>query len=194
MARRLRLGIDFDGVVSDTIAAMIAYAAEHDGVTLSPRECLPPDGPARLGAERYQGLIAETHGTPYALEMPPIAGAVEALAALAARHDVVIVTARGGSAFVHAGTWLERAGVRGVLHDVVSAHGTTKPAVARRLRLDVVLDDWAANLAGMPPGVVPVLWTAAHNAGDPVPPPARRVDGWDAFALLVDRLAAAPRL
>ena len=49
MARRLRLTVDFDGVVPDAVGAMIDYAAAVHGIHLAPHECLVPAGPARLG-------------------------------------------------------------------------------------------------------------------------------------------------
>ncbi len=168
MARRLRLGIDFDGVISDTIAAMIDYASAVHGIDLAPHECLVPAGPARLGVEAYQALIADAHGTEYALGMPAIPGALEAIADHGARRDAVIVTARGGSAFDHTSTWLARAGLRDVLQDVVSSRGVTKAEVATRLGLDVLLDDVPANPQDLPRSVVPASWSAVYNDALPV--------------------------
>lgn len=174
----MRIGIDFDGVVCDTIAAMISYAASRHGLTLSLLDCIAADGPAGLSVEHYVQLIEDTHRTDYAMEMQPIAGAIEALTGLAATHDLFIITARREAAFENARRWSEQYGLTAHIEEFVSASGTSKAALSESLRLHALIDDFPRNLEGFPATTLPILWHAEYNADVAITPPMVRVRGW----------------
>lgn len=178
----MRIGIDFDGVITHTMPAMVAYAARQLDMTLTELECMRPAGPLRLGEEGYLALIRDTHETPYALTFAPTNGLVDAMTHLRADHELFVVTNRAGAALDRAEEWLAAHGVRSALAAVVHAStGSGKVEAARRLKLDVMLDDWPENLGGLDAATRRILWSAAYNMDAAIPPRVRRVDGWDSF-------------
>lgn len=174
----MRVGLDFDGVICDTIAAMIAYASATRGLTLAPLDCIGPAGPAGLDAEQFVRLVEDTHRTEYALRMLPVAGAIEALQQIARDHDLLIVTARREAAFENAKRWAAQFGLTPVIREFVSTAGTTTASAAATLALDVLVDDLPQHLDRLPPRVTPVLWHASYNAEVVVVPPMVRVERW----------------
>lgn len=95
----MRVGLDFDGVISDTIPPMIEFARMTHGIELSPFDCVAPSGPAGLEMDAWLQFIADTHATPYALSIPAVDGAVAARRWLSVSHELVVVTAFRGNAF-----------------------------------------------------------------------------------------------
>lgn len=174
----MRVGFDFDGVICDTIAAMIDYARATQGRTLVPLDCIRPGGPAGLDAEQFVRLVEDTHRTEYALRMLPVAGAIEALQQIARDHDLFIVTARREAAFENAKRWTAQFGLTPLIREFVSTAGRTKAAAAATLALDVLVDDLPQHLEQLPPGVIPVLWHASYNAEVVVVSPMVRVERW----------------
>ncbi|MSQ31490.1 MAG: hypothetical protein EXR64_05665 [Dehalococcoidia bacterium] len=184
----MRIGIDFDGVLAHTMPAMVAYAAEHIGIALSEAECMRPGGPIRLGEAGYVALVRDTHETPYALTFASTEVTFEALQRLSEAHEVFVVTNRAGAALARAEEWLTARSMRAMLSDLVSAStGAGKADAARRLGLDVLLDDWPENLVGLDAATQPVLWSASYNLDASLPAGVRRVHGWAAFAEAIER-------
>lgn len=188
----MRVGLDFDGVISDTIPSMIEFARVTHGLHLSPLDCVAPDGPAGLGSEVWLRLITDTHATPYALSMPPMFGTADGLARLSDRHEVVVVTARRGGALENTRIWLDHHGLAGHVADIVSSAGKTKADIAHELGLALLVDDVIENLHGLCGPVVPVLWDAIYNRDALVDTWIRRVSGWSDVTDLVRTLAAIP--
>lgn len=181
----MRLGLDFDGVISDTIPQMIAFARTEHDLELSPFDCVAPGGPAGLTPDVWLQLIADTHNTPYALSMPPTFGAVPALRDLSVRHEVVIVTARRGEALANSEAWLEQAGLGACVRSIVSSAGRTKADVADELGLAALVDDVLENLRDLHGEAHPILWDAVYNRDVPTDSRVRRVHGWADLAALL---------
>ncbi len=174
----MRVGLDFDGVIADTIPAMRAYARDRHGLELAPSECVMPAGPERLGLDAYRQLVADTHETEYRLTFPLTLGATDGLRALARRHDLFVVTARHSGSLENAVRWLELNGLADCFSDVRSSVGPAKSELVATLELDCFVDDmpmtfqtWSANAA-------PLLWDADYNRNLKVEQRVRRVTGW----------------
>lgn len=182
----MRIGVDFDGVVCDTIAAMITYAERTHGLRLAPLDCISANGPAGLDVAAFVRLVEDTHRTEYALTMPAMRGAVEALSVLSGTHEVVIVTARREQAFANARRWSERIGLAPAVTDFITSSGTTKAAICDAQHLDALIDDIGGNLQGLPDHVLPILWDTTYNADFEVVPPTVRMSDWSRLAALIE--------
>lgn len=180
----MRLGLDFDGVISDTIPRVIEYARAMHGLELSAFDVVAPGGPAGLVFDTWLQLITDTHGTPYALTMPPTDGALPALKHLFESNHIVVVTARRGQALDYASAWLAQTGLAGYVNDIVSSAGTTKAEIAHGLGLAVLVDDVVENLRGLRGETVPVLWDAVYNQSAHAAK-IRRVRGWTGLVTLL---------
>lgn len=183
----MRIGVDFDGVVCDTIAAMITYAADTHGLELTPSDCIAANGPAGLDVATFVRLVEDTHRTEYALRMQPVDGAIDALRQMARDHELFIVTARREAAFAYAQRWVSQFGIASLIREFVSTAGTTKSAVCTALALDMLIDDLPHHLDGLPVGVTPVLWGTAYNTGAPIVAPMVRAEDWRHVVALVER-------
>ncbi|MEI6666204.1 MAG: hypothetical protein WCL53_08655 [Chloroflexota bacterium] len=177
----MRIGIDFDGVICDAIAAMIAYASTRHGLQLSALDCIAANGPAGLTTDEYTQLIVDTHRTDYQFEMQPVADVVDVLQRLADAHELFVVTARRDAGLENAVRWSDMHGLTPHIRQFVSSGGTTKAALCDSLQLDVLIDDFERNLDGLPASVLPVLWHAEYNAEALIEPPRERIASWLEF-------------
>jgi uncharacterized HAD superfamily protein len=185
----MRLGIDFDGTVTDAPGMQRAYAVRRWGVELSELQVMRAGAVPVLGEERYASMGDALWG-PLTAVTPPQKGALRVLGRLVADHEVDIITARHGNQAAFARRWLA---VRGIGVRVVNTSAQPKIEACARLGIDVLLDDdilrqGEALLAG---GTLPVLYEHPHNRDAPRPEGMRSVASWGAFANLVQQLEAA---
>src|SRR5690606_29421920 len=75
----------------------------------------------------------------WTLAMPPLPGALEAMRALSAEHELYVVTARYGHEAEWAARWVDRHGL--AVEEVVHTDRAPKSDACRRLGLSVLLDD-----------------------------------------------------
>jgi 5'(3')-deoxyribonucleotidase len=183
----VRVGLDFDGVIADTIPAMILYARQHVGLELEPRDCVMPGGVARLGLAVYRHLVEVTHATSYALTFGPTAGALEAIPELARHHDLFVVTARSKESFANAEQWLDQRGLSACFVSVYSSGGPAKSEVVEALGLDCFVDDAPRTFEGWRSTARPVLWHTDYNESHHVTPPMIRVRDWTELSVAAGR-------
>lgn len=175
----MRVGLDFDGVIADTIPSMISYARNHLGVNLRPEDCVVPGGPQRLGTEGYRELVRVTHETPFSLTFQPTRGAVEWLPRIAAEHELVLVTARHQEAFTNAERWLDAHGFASCFAARHSSGTAAKSVVVELLSLDCYVDDLIPTFIDWPLAVTSLLWDAPYNRSRAVGPRVQRIAGWN---------------
>lgn len=183
----MRLGIDFDGTVTDAPGMQRAYAAERWGVELSELQVMRAGAVPILGEARYASMGDALWG-PLTAVTPPQVDALRVLGRLVADHEVDIITARHGNQAAFARRWLA---VRGIGVRVVNTSAQPKIEACARLGIEVLLDDdilrhGEALLTG---GTLPVLFEHPHNREAARPEGMRSVPSWGAFAALVEELA-----
>jgi 5'(3')-deoxyribonucleotidase len=139
---RLRIGLDFDGTLADTVGAGATYLREVEGITLQPHELIWPPGLQYLGRERFMQMLADDRFMEV-LEFVP--GALEVTRSLMEFADVFVVTARYEEETAPARRWLDGHGLRFV--DIVSTDNGSKVDACRALRLDIHFDDTLTHTA-----------------------------------------------
>lgn len=186
--RRLRLGIDLDGVVADFNAGWIARYNQEFGTELLPEHVDIWDAPTLLTHFTDMGQFwswARTSGGGASIFriLEPYHGAIDALHDLARRHHVAIVTTKPAFAIHDTYEWLaeHRVPTREVhiVDDKTTVH------------CDVYLDDADHNLralrAAHPAATVCRFvrpWNESHDG-------VTDVADWAQFARVVDRVTGA---
>lgn len=175
----VRIGIDFDGTIADTTDTKMRYARDVLGEIVTPLETWSPDGPARLGIERFREMARAAHRE-HTLMTRPLAGSLEAVARLATQHDLYVVTARDDEEIEWATRWLSERSLP--FRDVVYTRRASKLEACRGLRLDVLIDDMPRVLEDVATaGIGAVLIETPYNLALPRHPLVEAVSHWDEF-------------
>jgi uncharacterized HAD superfamily protein len=177
----LRIGLDFDGVITDcgdlkSIAAMELY-----GVNIPPKdfkkEFVVGNGLLTMNQYRkLQQVIYETHE--WGLRMEMVDEWIPSYLNLLERegHKLVVVTSRGGAALDVARKWSRRQNIDHYF-ELVGTGGQSKVDALRGF--DLYVDDDFDKLEPLV-GIVPqlFLFSWGYNMNAPVHGVAKRVSSW----------------
>lgn len=177
----MRIGLDFDGVITDcgdlkSIAAMGLY-----GVKIPPEDFKKEIvvGRGLLDAEQYRELQRVIYETPeWGLRMKMVEGVQYHLNHLDREgHKLVVVTSRGGAALDVAKEWSRRQNIDHYL-DFVGTGGQSKVEYLRGF--DLYVDDDLDKLEPLV-GIVPqlFLFSWGYNMHITVNGIAKRVSSWE---------------
>lgn len=184
----MRIGLDFDGVISDCGDLKCKAAKRLFGVDI-PIERFKKElvvGEGILTYEQYRNLQDVIYGTrEYGMLMEAVPGVLEGVARLRGDgHEVRVITSRDGEMLVIAREWAERKGL--AIDFTGVGHGKSKADAATGL--DLYVDDDFDKLEPLV-GVVPhrVLFSWGYNRHVDVRDVASRVASWEE---LVGKVAA----
>lgn len=188
----MRIGLDFDGVISDCGTLKCLAAKTMYGVDIPSSEFKKElvVGRGLLTQPQYRELQNAIYGTwEYGQRMEPVPGVIEGIAALkSAGHDVRVVTSREDVMLQIARDWAASRGLElpfeGVGHD--------KSKAVAAAGLDVFIDDDLDKLQPLV-GIVPhrFLFSWGYNDHIVEGDVARRVASWQEFLERVDELHKA---
>jgi len=186
----MRIGLDFDGVISDCGRLKCQGAKMLYGVEISPerfkKELVVDTGILTL--EQYRHLQKQIYSNrEIGLTMLPVEGVFEFLPKLQQEgYDLMIVTSRGEKESEIAREWMKQKNISVKLVGV--GGGVSKTDACRGL--DVYIDDDLDKLEPLV-GVVPnrFLFSWGYNQHIEVPQIlAKRVESWERFYQEVSRL------
>jgi len=106
---RLRIGLDFDGTLADTVGAAEAYLREIEGIMLAPHELMRPPGLKQLGGERFEQMLVDER---FIEQLKFVPGTLGMARSLMADADIFLVTARNEWQTKLLQLWLEEHGLR----------------------------------------------------------------------------------
>ncbi len=167
----MRIGIDLDGVVVDSIGKWIEVMNRGLGTNYRPGD-LPdthstPERAAYCNRHEVEMLIAPG----------PMAGAAEALAALRAKgHELIVITARSPRLRGLTEAWLDSYGMQ--VDRLHFLEGAGKIPVARAEGVDLIVEDTPRNALALAEAGIPVLLFAAPYNREVRHPLIRRCEGW----------------
>jgi len=185
----MRIGLDFDGVISDCGTLKCEAALRLYGLSI-PMERFKKElvvGGGLLTMEQYLALQDDIYGKwEIAQHAKPVPGVLEAVPELLRRgHEVRIITSRSGVTLEVARNWAK---LHGLTLDITGVgHGVSKAEAAAGL--DVFVDDDLDKLEPLV-GVVPhrFLFSWPYNGHIDEGATAKRVASW---AELMERVAIA---
>jgi hypothetical protein len=149
------IAIDFDGTIADINRMKVAWVRRHLGIEMTVGQadatsCIP-----LIGRDEYTRMGDEVFSHGGTMATDPTPGALDALGRLAAKHRLVMLSARGGDRLPSAEAWLDQHDVRGLFAEARSSQGATKAAVVEAAGAQALLDDDTRHL--VIPGDYPFL-------------------------------------
>jgi uncharacterized HAD superfamily protein len=167
----MRIGLDLDGVVVDSIGRWIEVLNRHAGTAYQPGDLPETYGTPELAA------VSDRHELEMLIAPGPMAGAVGALRRLSAQgHRLIVITARAPRLRRLTEAWLDYYGI--AVDRMHFLEGGSKVQVALEERVEVMVEDAPKNALALAEGGVPVLLFGAPYNRDVRHPLIHRCDGW----------------
>jgi len=179
----LRIGIDIDGVIVDTIN----YVASELSKYLN-RKVTPDEVAHKLERiENIAGIFAE-NGERLLCSLDPLEDAVDSINKLAEEHDVYIISARFHVHYDITVEWIKKHGIKA--EEVIFTEGKGKLAVCREKGIDVFIEDSVKNALELADnGIKVILFSAEYNSSvkreDII-----RCDNWKCILKAIDMIMA----
>ncbi len=185
----MRIGLDFDGVISDCGKLKSDAAKRLHGLNIPPeqfkKEIVIREG--HLTADQYYDLQKTIYGTrKIGFLMEPVAGMLESIPQLlASGHTLLIVTSRGEVELEIAKEWSINQGL--TLEFVGVGYGVSKAVACTGL--DIYIDDDLDKLEPLV-GIVPhrFLFSWGYNSHIDEGVIAKRIGSWREFLKAIESL------
>ena len=179
----MRLVADIDGVCADTLPVMLNMLNRHYGKSYTLSDCRDYCVWQLYGGPEAYEFLVQCYPVIFATARP-VSGAPEALRLLEAEGwEVAYLTARNERYARLTREWLQRYGFP---RPWAVYHSFDKPAAARALRPDVIVEDSASNAQELAAaGFTVALLDYPYNYSCSG---VHRVRGWDGLLILLDYL------
>lgn len=182
----MRIGVDLDGVIVDSIPRWIEVLNRGSGRKFGPYELPPTHSTPELAA------YSDRNELEMLLPVQPVAGAVRALQHLRRRgQTLVAVTARAPRLRRLTEAWLDYFGIE--VDQLYFLEGASKAPVAVTERLDLLVEDTPHQALAVAAAGIPVLLFAAPYNSEATHPFIRRCDGWAAVVQEIEGLERLSR-
>lgn len=172
----MRIGIDIDGVVSDSYPAWLEELNRHYGKNITVLEDYEIHLVFDVPWDDMNDFFVEN--VDHLLSMPkPVPGAKEGIENLCREgHEVVYITARRPEEEQITREWLTKFGIP---HDTVLFSGfKSKVDLVKQWKMDAFIEDHLANAQGISAAGIPVfLLTTSYNQGE-LPAKVIRCKDW----------------
>lgn len=198
MLRGLRIGIDVDDVLAESLPAYMEAFRNRFGHEVRIEEAAweifrryPEISPTQMW-----GFFSELEATDFLGTRPVYPEAAAGVRGLAAAgHRLFVVTGRLSQHRDHTRRLLQRAGLLELFEDLVHRDGEAaaeyKPRIVRELRLDILIEDELhVALAAARVPIPVLLFDRPWNQAD-LPPGVRRVADWQEVLRLIAAQSAA---
>ncbi|HWI54034.1 MAG TPA: hypothetical protein VNT01_18000 [Symbiobacteriaceae bacterium] len=153
----MRIGLDLDGVVANSVPNWIAILNSRFGTNYGPGELPDTHGTPEMAA------FCDEHLIELLLPVRPMAGAAEAVSRLRREgHELVVITARSPSVSRLTEAWLAYYGI--AVDRLHFLEGGGKAATARAEGIDLLVEDTPKHALAVAEAGIPVLlFGAAYN-------------------------------
>lgn len=153
----MRIGIDMDGVMINTIDFIASELTKHFGYQITTDEIAH-----RLGEVEGASEYFRSKGEYLLCSLQPIEGAVEVINCLNEEHDVYIISARFKTFYASTLQWLKKHGIN--VKEVIFTEGKGKSDFCRKYKIDFFIEDSVDNaLEIAAAGIKVILLTTEYN-------------------------------
>lgn len=189
----LKIGLDFDGVISDCSQLKVQAAKQLYNLTIPAqdfkKELLISKG--LLAAEQYRHLQIQIYETrPLGFQMTPVPEVLDYLQKLTTHHYVEIVTSRWGESSLIAQEWLHQQSPNLNIKITGIDYGQTKAQALQGF--DIFVDDDLDKLEPLV-NIVPhrFLFSWGYNHHLTAGSVAQRVNSWPDLYQQIEKIAAS---
>ncbi len=144
--KKMNIGIDFDGVISDSTRLKIELARKIYNIDLLPEDCSVENiERAGLSREQYRELVTRIYSTELTLKLDEVPDARNMIDLLRENNQIHIITSRSDEEAAYAKRWLERFGV--TYNKLINTNEGSKLLVCQEHGIDAFVDDTYKKLA-----------------------------------------------
>ena len=145
------VGVDYAGILADTNLIKARWIREDLGRDMPAWQCDRTSCVPVIGAEPYEAIANVVYEKEWSMQASPVAGALDAVNALSMCGKLYVVSARLAHRMAFARKWLEQRDVARLVNGFLSFAGSDKKALCTQYGLQVLIDDDARHLEGLPP-------------------------------------------
>lgn len=182
----MKIGVDFDDVLSQTMQAIADFHNENYGTHLTFEDMTSTNFEEIWGGTREEAVkkIHDFHFSPYGLNTPSIEGAREVLEKLKKNNELFVITARNDETRKISGEWVEK-NFPGIFSGIYFTNQfankaiTTKHKVCDNLNIDIFIDDnfkYASDC--VKPNRKVFLFNYPWNQSEALPEGITRINSW----------------
>lgn len=154
---QMRIGIDIDGVIIDSINYVAKELTQYLG-----REVKPDEVAHNLGKIDNINNIFEEKGEEFLCSLDPMELAVDSINSIAQEHDVYIISARFHNHYDITVKWLNRHGIK--VNKIIFTQGKSKSNICKKKRIDVFVEDSVKNATELADiGIKVILYSTEYN-------------------------------
>ncbi len=154
----MRIGIDMDGVIVDTINFVASELSRY-----LDREVKPDEVAHNLGKIENVVQIFEEHGERLLCSLAPVELAADSINSIAREHEVYIISARFHVHYDITLQWLKKHGIN--VEKVIFTEGKGKSGICIENGIDVFIEDSARNALELADhGIKVILYSTEYNS------------------------------
>lgn len=194
----MRIGIDFDDVVANSLDVLMRLHNERYGTALTRADFHSFNLWEVWGGTREEAIkkIDEFFNEDQLKEISPIAGSIEAINTLKQEgHDLYVITGRAERDVAQTERWLKHH-FAGVFKGVHYAHFNTldksprrKLDICKELKIELMIDDHLPTaIECAENGIKAFLFNQPNNAHAVLPPGITRVHSWNE---IIEKIASS---
>lgn len=137
---KIRIALDFDGVLADTLILKQRWLADHMHLTCEARLLTRGYLVDLIGEKKYADMQQKI-GYEDTLTCAPVRGCLKTIRALSGKFEFVIVTSRYLEKMKWVDRWLEKYLFKEYITNVINAEGEEKLVVSKRNECDYLVDN-----------------------------------------------------
>jgi len=179
----MKIGVDFDGVIADSVKLKQRLFRQELGLQLRPEECCWEKAREKgVTREQYRQVVeGMIYGTELCLEIEPVPGSIDVIRKLKEEgNEIYIVTSRQDNQAEYAARWMDDEIHRVGYEKIINTCDKPKGEVCIAEGIGVLVEDSPGKLqdvAGL--GIRAILLEKAYNRGLSIPEGAERAADWN---------------